>query len=140
MSTSTRDPAIVLTILVAAVVLVGLFAWVLFRVISAALSNSQPYLGAVGRARSDPRVLDALGTPVQAGLPQGSLQWDLVLGNRASLTIPLSGPRASGHLFVRARGRCCTWNYTQIQLSVRGRDTAIDLTGPAQSTPDSRDR
>jgi len=127
MSTRTSDPAIVVPILVAAFVLAGFFAWFLVKAIKAFLANSEPYREAVGRARSDPRVRDALGAPIQAGPPQGNIRWDILLGKRASLIIPMSGPTASGHLYVRARGRWRTWNYTQIQLNVESRGEAIDL-------------
>jgi len=127
---STSDPPIVIPILVAAFALAGLLAWFLVKAIKAFLANSEPYREAVLRARSDPRVLDALGAPIQAGLPQGNIRWDILLENRASLIIPMSGPMASGHLYVRARGRWRSWNYTQMQLNIESRGESIDLNRP----------
>ena len=129
MTTSTNDPGIVIPILAGAFALAGLFAWLLFKAVRAALANSRPYREAVQRAQSDPRVLNALGAPLQAGPPSGNIRYDLLLGNRASLSIPLSGQAASGRLSVRASGRWRTWNYTQIQLKVDGSDEQIEIPG-----------
>ncbi len=127
--TSTNDTAIVIPILVGAFALASLFAWLLVKAVRAFLASSLPYRDAVRQAQSEPKVIEALGAPIQAGPPRGSLRYDLFLGNRAALRIPLSGPIASGRLTVRAVGRRKNWRYTRIQLKVDGRKETVEISG-----------
>src|SRR5687768_1702369 len=73
-------------------VLFAAFAAVLVFGISAALKSSDAYQIAVAKAKAEPRVMAALGTPIKEGMfMSGSTKVSGGSGE-ADLSIPLSGP------------------------------------------------
>jgi len=97
---------------------VGLIAFVVFIlfVVFGAMRSSTPYRDAVARAQNDPRVRDALGTPVKPGLlVSGSVNTQNRDGD-AKLDIPLSGPKGSGTLHVEATKQDGRWNYNRMYV------------------------
>jgi hypothetical protein len=86
-----------------------------------AVKNSRAYQEAVTRAKADPDVQKALGTPVEAGL---MVQINAQSAGGVTTTtarIPLSGPKGEGALFVRATERAGTLTFQQLDF-VRGHD------------------
>jgi hypothetical protein len=79
---------------------------------------------AVVVARGDSRTVSVLGTPVRMGvLPAGKI--DFAAG-RASLSIPVQGPKAAGFLFVTAARDTGDWHYTSMVLArPGGSDTLV---------------
>jgi hypothetical protein len=79
---------------------------------------------AVAAAQANPRADSALGTPITMGLlPAGHIAF--ATGN-ASLSIPLSGPKAKGFLFVTAAEDSGAWKFTTMILArPDGYDTLV---------------
>ncbi|HEX2061951.1 MAG TPA: cytochrome c oxidase assembly factor Coa1 family protein [Thermoanaerobaculia bacterium] len=98
------------------IALAGLVAFIAFIVFVAfgALRASEPYTNALSRAQRDPRVIAALGAPVEAGwLVSGKIQVDNRDGH-ANLDIHIAGPKQKAVLRVigtKARGR---WVYDEM--------------------------
>jgi hypothetical protein len=117
-----------------AVTAVGLFAIYLFgSFFLHPIKTSGGYLEAVAAARSDPAAVQALGTPIKDGwFPTGHVESSGTTG-QSDLAIPVSGPNASGTLYVTATSSMGTWHLTRLVLQIKGSGQRIDLL--AGSTP-----
>src|SRR5262245_34596948 len=97
----------------------GLIAFI-GLVVFGAIKSSDAYTEAMRRASSSEAVQEALGTPVEAGwLVSGSINISGSSGN-ADLTIPISGPKGSGTLYVVATKSSNRWRYSTLEVAVKG--------------------
>jgi Cytochrome oxidase complex assembly protein 1 len=104
----------------------GIVAFVVV-VVFGAIKSSDAYTGAMERVSSSEAVQEALGTPVEAGwLVSGSINVSGSSGN-ADLTIPISGPKGSGKLYVVATKSADRWRYSTLEVAVDGSGDRIDL-------------
>jgi hypothetical protein len=93
------------------------------------IKSSDVYQGALTTAMEDPEIIDALGEPVKAGLiPSGSISVENSSGE-ASLSIPISGPKGKGTLYVEAAKSAGSWEYTMLEVAVDGQPGRINLLG-----------
>lgn len=116
------------------------FVLALLWFVSTMLKSSEPYRHAVSVAREDARVVAALGTPIEAGfLPMGELITGGGSGS-ANLSIRLSGPQGSGHVYLRATRRAGVWRYEALSFVAKDSGTRIELPheGPVQGEPVER--
>jgi hypothetical protein len=91
------------------------------------IKSTDAYREALARARSSPEVRAALGEPITAGwFVQGKVNVSGPTGD-ADLSIPLSGPRGKGTLYLTARKQSGRWEYEVLQVAVEGRQDRIDL-------------
>lgn len=112
---------IVLGAIVACVIVFGAFA---------AMKRTDVYKGALERAQNDPRVVAALGSPVNSGWwMSGRINKDTRTGGDADLHIPISGPKAKGELHAVATIENGKWVYETLTVTPEG-GTAIDLNTP----------
>jgi hypothetical protein len=112
---------IVLAIAVFGVGIVGLLSGV-----SKILKSSEPYQTAVARAKANDKVTAALGTPMEEGFPLGKVNTNNDEGD-ADLSIPLTGPKGKGTIYVvgtRSRG---TWTYSKMSVKITTTDEEVDL-------------
>jgi hypothetical protein len=84
----------------------------------------------VDRAQASPCAVSKLGTPITAGLPQGSINESNGSGS-ADYTISVTGPQANGKLHVVGTRDNSIWTITTETLNVNGTD--FDL--PADPAP-----
>ena len=118
-------PLVGLGMLLACVACVALFATTLFGTIK----SSEPYQQAMAIAQASPEAAEALGTPIQAGFfVGGSIQVTGPTGS-ADLSIPVSGPEASGTLYVVGVKTLGTWQLLTLELAVKDSGTRLDLLG-----------
>lgn len=109
-----------LALFAAFVCCIALFAFSLIK-------SSDAYATAVRRAKSDQRVITALGTPIKE-------RW-YVLGStkvsggsgEADLSIPISGPKSKATIYAKGTKSAGRWNYSQLQVRVTATDELIDL-------------
>lgn len=110
--------------------------------------NSVPNKSAVERARQNPAVIEALGTPIKAGL-SGSTQFSTNAtreGNvtQATLVIPVTGPKGRGRIEVVGQKRKGRWHYSQLEAVIDKTGQRIDLRTPEEASeptpPAERDR
>ena len=103
---------------------VGFIVFVLFIVLTAVRSTT-PYQEAVSRAKSDPRVIAALGTPIETSyFFRGQVNTNNDEG-QADLSVSLHGPKDKGTLRVIATRSKRHWSYSTMEVETRGQ--AIDL-------------
>jgi hypothetical protein len=94
------------------------------------------YQQSVGLALSNGQVMDALGAPVEPGMPS-RFQYRLNGGaGSANFAIPLNGSRASGTLFVEADRVNGSWNYKLLEVELPGRADRIELRPSVVAAPD----
>lgn len=105
----------------------GLLGATLVAAVSVAVRSSDAYQLALSRAQHDPALIAELGAPLRPGwLTTGEVK---VHGSdgEATLAIPISGPRSSGKINVRASKSAGTWRFSQLSVDIAGRPTAVDL-------------
>jgi hypothetical protein len=120
-------PAGCLAVILVGVVLVALFATTIVGVVFGAIRSSDVYQQALKEAQTNPAAVQALGTPIEPGLwVSGSISVTGLTGS-ADITIPVSGPKGSGTLYVVARKSAGAWEFTVLQLAVAGSAKRIDL-------------
>jgi hypothetical protein len=115
-----------LSVIVGVLVVGGLIAGI-FYLVMGSIKSSPVYLEAMKAAQADPRVTQALGTPIQSGLlVTGSIEQQGISGD-ANLVIPISGPRGSGTLYAAAREGNGVWQFYTLAVQVNGQTEVIPL-------------
>lgn len=106
-------------------VVCGGIAAVVYGVVRTSFRSSEPYQVAVSRAKANPEVVAALGSPIEEGaLPSGSIQVSGGSGS-ADLGIPIHGPNGKATVYVQAEKFAGKWEYRRMVVSLNGRE--IDL-------------
>jgi hypothetical protein len=109
-----------------AMVFVAFISAVVLIVLSA-VKSTDVYKGALARARAYPAVIDALGSPITEGfLVSGNTNVNGASGE-ANLSIPVSGPKGRGTLYVAATKSLGRWNYSGLVLEMAKTHQRIDL-------------
>jgi hypothetical protein len=115
-------------------VLFVVFVASVMLIVFTAVKSTDVYKDAVARAKSHPAVLEALGSPVTEGfLVSGNTNVDGASGE-ANLSIPVSGPKAKGTIYVAANKSLGRWNYSGLVLEIANTHQRIDLLKNATST------
>lgn len=108
-------------------VLGGAFFVFLTVVIFGALKQSDAYKTAVAFAKSDQRVITALGSPITEGwFLSGHTNVNMGSGD-ADLTIPISGPKGKGTIYAVATKSAGEWTYSKLVVKVEATGETIDL-------------
>ncbi|HSV62709.1 MAG TPA: cytochrome c oxidase assembly factor Coa1 family protein [Chthoniobacterales bacterium] len=98
-------------------------------VVFGALKQTDVYKMAVARAKSDSRVIAALGTPVEEGwYLSGNTSVNNGSGT-ADLSIPISGPKGKGTIYAVATKSGGEWSYSKLSVKIDSTGETIDL-GP----------
>lgn len=125
-------PAGCLGLILGAVALVG----GIFFVAMSAVKSSEVYQGALKVAQAHPAAIERLGDPVKDGwFVKGNVKVDAG-GGSANLEIPVSGPKKSGTLIVRAVSPDGAWMYERLDLVVEGGETISLLDRNVVQPPD----
>jgi len=111
-------------VLAIAVFGVGIFG--LISGISKVLKSSEPYQTALARAKANENVVAALGTPIEEGFPMGSVNTNNDAGD-ADLSIPVTGPKGKGTIYVVGKRAGRTWTYSKMSITITGSGETIDL-------------
>lgn len=99
----------------------------IFYLIFRSFTSSPVYIQAVNAAKTDSRVVQALGDPIQFGwFITGSLQEQGISGD-ANLIIPISGSRKSGTLYAAARRANGIWQFYTLAVRIDGDNELITL-------------
>jgi hypothetical protein len=114
------------SIAVLSVVFVGSIVLIVFG----AVKSSDVYKDALARAKTHPAVIEALGSPVTEGLLlSGNTNVNGASGE-ANLSIPVSGPKGKGTIYVAATKSLGQWNYSGLVLEIARTHQRIDLLPP----------
>jgi hypothetical protein len=105
------------------VVFVGSIVLIVFS----AVKSSDVYKDALARVKTHPAVIEALGSPVTEGLLlSGNTNVNGASGE-ANLSIPVSGPKGKGTIYLAATKSLGRWNYSGLVLQIAGTHQQIDL-------------
>jgi hypothetical protein len=103
------------------------FFFLIFSVVSGAVKSSDGYEEGMSRARSNAEVRAALGEPIEPGFwITGSISVSGPSGN-INVSIPISGPKGSGTLYIVGRKTADRWQYSTMEVEIPGRTGRIDL-------------
>jgi hypothetical protein len=107
----------------------------IFALIMSWMRSSDVALEAVARAQANPAVAQRLGGRVEEGwLTSGSINVGTGGSGDANLTVPISGPKGNGAVYVTARRIAGVWNYSEMIAGIESTGEKIDLlAGPVQS-------
>ncbi len=106
-----------------------------FALIMSWMRSSDVALEALARAQANPAVVQRLGARIEEGwLMSGSINVGTGGTGEASLTVPISGPKGNGTVYVTARRIAGVWNYSQMIAGIESTGEKIDLlSGPVES-------
>src|SRR5882672_2417574 len=122
-----------LTLLAMVVLFVVCIVFFVFSV----MKSSDAYKIAAARAKSDQRVVAALGTPISEGMfTSGKTNVNGPSGE-ADIGIPISGPKGKATIYAVATKSEDQWNFSKLEVKVEGTGETIDLneTGSAEQEP-----
>ena len=92
-----------------------------------AMKSTDVYREALARAKADPAVIEALGSPIKDGfLVSGNTNLNGASGE-SNLAIPISGPNGKGTIYVSANKSLGQWNYSGLVVEVGQTQQRIDL-------------
>ncbi|MFL6255876.1 MAG: cytochrome c oxidase assembly factor Coa1 family protein [Pyrinomonadaceae bacterium] len=100
-----------------------------------ALKSSEVYQGALKAAQAHPAAVERLGVPIKDGwLVKGNIQL-AGSASSANFEIPVSGPKSSGTLYVKAVSPEGTWMYEKLDLVSGGQTISLLDRNVAQPPP-----
>ncbi|MGH9503481.1 MAG: cytochrome c oxidase assembly factor 1 family protein, partial [Terriglobales bacterium] len=108
----------------------------LFALIMGTIRSSDVAKASVAMAQSNRQVAQQLGSPIEEGwLLSGSINVSNASGD-ADLSVPISGPKGKGTVYVTAQKSAGRWHYRVMQIAIDGSDERIDLlAGGAGAAP-----
>ncbi|MGZ5021598.1 MAG: cytochrome c oxidase assembly factor Coa1 family protein [Chthoniobacterales bacterium] len=99
----------------------------IFVAVFGAMKSTDVYKTALSRAKESPEVVAALGTPIKEGFfVSGNTKADGPSGE-ANLSIPISGPKGSGTIYVAAEKKAGRWTYSTLEVEIDATKERINL-------------
>jgi Cytochrome oxidase complex assembly protein 1 len=109
------------------------FAAGIFFFVVGVMKESGAYKTALTRARENPAVIEALGTPISEDwLPSGSAH-SVGPGGDANLAIPIRGPKGKATIYVAAMEVVGIWQFNTLVVEIEATHQRIDLTATANA-------
>ena len=103
------------------------FTGSILLIVFSAMKSTDVYKQALARAKGDPAVIEALGSPIKDGfLMSGNTNVNGASGE-SNLAIPISGPKGKGTIYVSAKKSLGQWNYSGLVVEVGQTHERIDL-------------
>jgi len=110
----------------------------IFLLVFSVLKSSDVYKTALARAKSDERVITAIGTPIHDGLvPSGKTNVNGASGE-ADIAIPISGPKGKATIYAVGRKSEGKWEFSKLAVQIEG-GQLIDLNENAEATNESKE-
>ena len=107
----------------------------LFALIMGTIRSSDVAKASVAMAQSNRQVAQQLGSPIEEGwLLSGSVNVSNASGD-ADLSVPISGPKGKGTVYITAHKSAGRWHYSMMQVAIDGSDEKIDLLGGGAAAP-----
>jgi hypothetical protein len=91
------------------------------------MKSSAAYKDALAKAKSDPTVIEALGTPIKEGMWVSGKSEVNGASGETNLAVPISGPRGKGTLYVVATKSAGIWSYTTLAVQIEKTGERINL-------------
>ena len=89
--------------------------------------TSTIYKQAMVAVRTDDRIVELIGSPIQPGLFVLGTISRRTFGTMVNLTIPLYGPEGKATAFAVAAKTEGNWDFTTLQVQVKSRQAHVDL-------------
>jgi hypothetical protein len=103
------------------------FVGSLLVIVFGAMKSTDVYKETLARAKADPAVVQALGTPIADGfLVSGNTNVNGASGE-SNLAIPISGPKGKATIYVSANKSLGRWNYSGLMVEISQTHQRIDL-------------
>jgi Cytochrome oxidase complex assembly protein 1 len=107
--------------------LFALFVCSIVLIVFGAMKSTDVYKDALARAKANPVVIEALGSPVKEGLfVSGNTNVNGASGE-ANLSIPISGPKGKATIYLKAEKSLGRWNYSDLVVEIEKTGERIDL-------------
>ena len=104
-----------------------LFVGSILVIVFSAMKSTDVYREALARAKSDPALIEALGSPIKDGfLFSGNTNVNGASGE-SNLSIPISGPKGKATVYVSAKKLLGRWNYSGLVVEIGRTHQRIDL-------------
>ena len=124
-----------LTLIALAVLFVVCIVFFVFSV----MKSSDAYKLAVARAKSDQRVVAALGTPISEALfTSGKTSVNGPFGE-AEIGIPISGPKGKATIYAVATKSEGTWSFSKLNVKTDATGETIDLNESSETANQSKE-
>ena len=95
------------------------------------VKSSYVYQQAISRTRSNADVIRELGEPIEPGwLISGRINVTESSGD-ADMSIPVSGPKKSGRVYVLAEKKLGKWDFSALEVELEGETKRINLLSPS---------
>ena len=91
------------------------------------MKSTEVYKEALARAKTDPSVIEALGSPIKDGVLVSGTSSVNGASGESNLAIPISGPKGKGTIYVSATKSLGRWNYSGLVVEVGQTHERIDL-------------
>ena len=102
-------------------------------IVFGAIKSTGAYQDALAKAKTNPAVIEALGSPIKDGLfVSGSSNVNGASGE-SNLSIPISGPKGKGTIYVSAKKSLGRWQYSNLVVEIQSTGERIDLLGERKS-------
>jgi hypothetical protein len=112
------------------IVLAAAFVTGILLIVETSFRHSDCYTQALARSSANPQVLEKIGQPIVAGwFVSGNINISGPSGN-ADISIPISGPKGKGTIFVVAKKSAGEWSFETLQVGIEGQTQRIDLLTP----------
>lgn len=106
----------------------------LFLAITYGMKQSDVYKLSYAKLTSDPTAIRVLGTPMETGMVQGSIETKNASGS-ADIAFSVSGPKAKGKLYTQAQKEMGIWHVERMELEIEGAAHRIPLITPPALAP-----
>ena len=116
--------------------LVAGFVFVIVSIVFGAMKSSDAYKTALAKAKADPRVVSALGSPITDGFFVSGKTNVSGTSGHADMTVPISGPKGKGTIYFVASKFAGKWTFSKLMVEVADTGQRIDLIeDPATTAP-----
>jgi len=111
------------------ILMIAVFAGVVVTIVFGTMKTTDVYRGARRSAERDPRVIQALGSPIRPGLwVSGNINVEGRRGD-ADITFPIHGPKGKASVHAIATKQSGTWHYAELTVTPAN-GSPIDLLTP----------
>jgi hypothetical protein len=115
--------------------LLGAFVFIIITIVFGAMKASDAYKDALAKAKADPRVVNALGSPITDGFFVSGKTNVSGSSGSADMTVPISGPKGKGTIYFVATKFMGKWTFSKFVVEVGPTGEKIDLIEDPSTSP-----
>ena len=103
------------------------FVFLIFFGIFGMMKSAEPCKNAFAKAAANPQVQVQLGVPIEEGFFLSGNVSTVGARGHATMSIPISGPKGTGCIYLQAKKSAGTWTYSTLEVTIEGKPEKIDL-------------